>query len=180
MDGPPINLEGLSESHVGVTPALGAAYIEAASVCLSRRHKPPVSLTVFSVEAETQHSANWKLPDERVLNAWANETDATRDGAYAVSFAVLEVSARLVAVRRAETLTGADYYVAAPGTPPQNLESCLRLEVSGMQAGDLTAIRRRLAQKQEQARRGKSNLPALAAVVGFAQGTVAYAPVNDA
>jgi hypothetical protein len=77
---------------------------------------------------------------------------------------------------RAETLTGADYYVAAPGSDPTDLETSYRLEVSGTNSGD---VRQRLLQKQAQTRAGQSNLPAIAAVVGFKSATVAIAHVEN-
>ncbi|BAS59514.1 hypothetical protein NIES2135_09560 [Leptolyngbya boryana NIES-2135] len=101
-----------------------------------------------------------------VQNAWANQDDATRDGAYACALAAVELSRDLVALRRAETRTGADYYIAPIGTALDDLENCFRLEVSGT---DLSSaeVRRRLQEEVAQARRGSSNLPAIAAVVGF-------------
>ena len=73
----------------------------------------------------------------------------------------------LVAVYRAETLTGADYYVARPGDSLHDLEDCQRLEVSGVDRGLPGAVERRVRAKLEQVAAGRSNLPALAGVVGF-------------
>jgi hypothetical protein len=73
----------------------------------------------------------------------------------------------LVAVRRAETGSGADYYIAAPGTQADDLEDCVRLEVSGVDRGGTAIVTRRLREKLDQAAAGKSNLPAIAGVVGF-------------
>ena len=64
-------------------------------------------------------------------------------------------------------MTGADYYVACPGEAANDLENCLRLEISGVDRGSLATATRRLAQKLDQLARGASNLPAMAGVVGF-------------
>jgi hypothetical protein len=72
----------------------------------------------------------------------------------------------LYAIRRAETRTGADYYVAPRDHTSEALEDCYRLEVSGTNA-DEQEVRRRLGNKVRQAQHGQSNLPALAVVVGF-------------
>ena len=48
----------------------------------------------------------------------------------------------------------------------EDLENCYRLEVSGTD-GDETEVNRRLHVKIKQALHGNSDLPALAAVVGF-------------
>ncbi len=48
-----------------------------------------------------------------------------------------------------------------------DLEECLRLEVSGVDAGNRRDVTTRLLQKIRQTREGKSSLPALAGVFGF-------------
>lgn len=80
--------------------------------------------------------------------------------------AATELARGLVAVRRAETRTGADYYVAPIGQLAEDLENCLRLEVSGTDL-ESSGVKTRLHSKVEQALAGDSNLPALASVVGF-------------
>jgi hypothetical protein len=99
-------------------------------------------------------------------------------GAYGVSLAAVEAEEFLVAVRRAETLTGADWYVAPIGTPCDDLEACFRLEVSGTDSGSLSTVETRLSQKIRQTQAGKSNLPAIASVVGFKQCVVAIQKVG--
>ena len=88
-------------------------------------------------------------------------------GAYACALAAVELSDGLVAVHRAETRTGADYYIAAAGRALEDLEDCLRLEVSGVDRGEPSAVNQRLKEKLAQAAAGASNLPAMAGVVGF-------------
>jgi hypothetical protein len=114
-----------------------------------------------------------------MLNAWANDIDTTESGAYGVCLAAVEVEERLVAVRRAETLTGADWYVAPIGTQTDDLEGCFRLEVSGVDSGGRAVVDARLRQKVEQTRRGASNRPAIASVVGFKERAVAIQIVGD-
>ena len=74
----------------------------------------------------------------------------------------------LVAVRRAETRTGADYYVGEPEAGLEDLEASFRLEISGTDEGNESCIISRLREKLTQASKGNSNLPAIASVVGFA------------
>jgi len=106
-------------------------------------------------------------PGQRVLDAWANSTDATEAGAYGCVIAGIELLRGLYAVRRAETGTGADYYVGPMGSGQGDLEDCFRLEVSGVGAGDHGDISKRLLEKVRQAREGESSLPAVAGVIGF-------------
>ncbi len=172
-------LELLHERHIGLTPALASTFSEAASVCLSRHHDSPVKIEIARNGSTNTRLAEFQKPDMRVLNAWANEIDATECGAYGVCLAAVEVEEDLVAVRRAETLTGADWYVAPVGTEPDDLENCFRLEVSGVDSGSRSAVEVRLRQKIEQTRRGASNLPAIASVVGFKERAIAIQKVSD-
>jgi hypothetical protein len=124
-------------------------------------------MTISAADVKMLAILEWVVADERTRHAWANHDDATRDGAYCLALAAIEVANGLVAVRRAEVGTGADYYVAPPETDPQDLEDWFRIEVSGVGAGDITSVKRRLREKLQQTSKGKSNLPAMAAVVGF-------------
>jgi hypothetical protein len=158
----------LSERHPGVSEGVGMGYSEAARVCLDRHHDSPAEFVLGDNGRVESASAEWPPADERLKNAWANKDDATRDGAYCLSLAAVEALRGLVAVRRAETRTGSDYYLGEFGSGSDDLEASFRLEVSGTDEGGETIILGRLRQKVEQARRGNSNLPAIASVVGFA------------
>jgi hypothetical protein len=175
---PRIVIEALHERHAGLTRSLGDSYSEAAMVCLSRHHDSPVELAISNPNPVT-HVIEFSKPDGRTLNAWANTIDTTENGAYALCLAAVETVENLVAVRRAETLTGADWYVAPIGTDPQDLETCFRLEVSGVDIGSKSVIHARLRQKLEQTRKGDSNVPAIATVVGFKELAVAIERVGE-
>lgn len=157
-------LDTLHLRHQGLTESVCRAFAEAASVCLSRHHVPPADFQVRSPDSQSLRELNWANPSEQALRAWKNADDATRDGAYAVCLASIEVELSLFAVSRAETRTGADYYL---GTQSTSLEQSYRLEVSGVDRGDDSVVARRLRQKVQQTREGNSNLPAIASVVGF-------------
>lgn len=176
---PKLLVENLHERHTGLTASLGGVFFEAACVCFSRHHESPIDVEVRRKDGNALCELHFRPPGERERNAHANVTDATEQGAYGVSMAAVEETESLVVVARAETLTGADWYVAPPGTCAEDLESCYRLEVSGTDAGTLSAIEARLSQKAQQTRDGKSNLPAIASVVGFKQRVVAIRKVDD-
>jgi hypothetical protein len=169
----------LAERHQGVTPAIGDSFTEAARVCLDRHHQPPVAFSIQDNGAATSATVDWQRADERTKAAHANETDATEWGAYACALATTELTRGLVALRRADTQTGADFYLAPPGTLLGDLENCVRLEVSRVDRGTVNDIDVRLLQKIAQARAGKSNLPALATVVGFKAQRIAVKDVCE-
>ena len=162
-----LRIHNMHERHRALTPAIADSYEEAAAVCLSDSHTPPVDIVLHDNGTASEARLTWTLPDSRVMGAWANTTDATEDGAYGCVIAGIELLRSLFAVRRAETGTGADYYIGPAGSGIEDLENCSRLEVSGVRLGDFKEVSRRLLEKLEQARRGNSNLPALAGVMGF-------------
>lgn len=153
--------------HRALTRSIAGAYHEAARVCLSRHHVSPAQIALIDNDQKTYGELVWESPDGRILAACANEIDATEDGAYCCVIAAVELLRSLFAVRRAETTTGADYYVGPRGAGEQDLENCIRLEVSGVSNGDPSAVKRRLLEKVGQAQQGQSSLPALAGVIGF-------------
>jgi len=168
----------LSERHPGLTPAVAEDYAEAARVCLDRHHASPILVEINNGGSRSEAIVHWSETTDRERAARANAIDTTEAGAYGIALGAVELARGMVAVRRAETGTGADYYIAPLGAAVDDLENCLRLEVSGVDNGDERSVRQRLVQKRAQARAGASNLPALAAIVGFAAKLVVISPAE--
>jgi hypothetical protein len=166
MEIPLLPLQNMDERHKGLLPSTAANYLDAARVCLDRYYVPPQEFDVLNDAVKCQVMADWQTTDERCRDAWANQDDATRDGAYACALATVELLRGFVAIRRAETRTGADYYVAPVGQILEDLEGCFRLEVSGTDLS-VSEVKRRVRDKINQTVQGNSNLPALVCVVGF-------------
>ena len=175
---PYLPLHEMDLRHRGLTPATAANNAEALSVCLSRHHNPTVTFRVEDNGTPSQADLTWTPPDVRTLHAWGNSTDATEMGACACVIACVELLREHFAVRRADITTGADYYIGPAGAGVEDLEDCLRLEVSGVDAGDVREVRQRLLRKTMQARRGNSSLPAVAGVVGYAACLILLADVE--
>lgn len=164
-------LHNMHLHHNGLTKAIAETYTEAARVCLDRHQNSPREFGIEDDGSENTVLVEWEQTDDRTRGAWANETDATCMGAYACALAATEIQRGLVAVHRAETHSGADYYIGPLGATKEDLEECFRLEVSGSDQ-ERSVIKTRLRIKVEQARNGNSNLPAIAAVVGFRTGLI--------
>lgn len=171
------DLASLHERHPGVTPVVTANYAEAASVALSRHHESPTTFSIRYGQDSSERELWWSRPNSRAIRAWSNRDDATRDGAYSLALAAVEAEAGWVALGRAETRTGADYYVGFTDAP--DYEDAYRLEVSGIDEGDAPQIEYRLTQKLKQAREGQSDLPALACVVGFRSRRIAIETAEE-
>lgn len=174
-----LKLEQLSERHPGVTPAVGDYFFEAACVCLSRHHQSPTEFDITYNGDGCVGLVAWTPTDGRTQAAWANEPDATRDAAYCVALAAVEDQQNLVAIGRAESRSGADYLLMPVGVEVEDFETAIRLEVSGIDSGSNAAVTKRLSEKLEQASRGESDLPAIAAVVGFKVRAVAIKDLDQ-
>jgi hypothetical protein len=86
-----VNLDVLHSRHRGLTPSIVGSYREAASVCLSRHHSPPVEKTLSDNGIRLSAELAWTAPDAQVLGAWANTTDAIEFGAYGCVIAGVEL-----------------------------------------------------------------------------------------
>ena len=172
-------IQDMANRHQGLTQAIADCLLEGARVCLDRHHKSPVDFVIDKSGSQRRAVAEWDQTDDRTRGAWKNEIDTTEAGACACTLAAVELSTGFVAVHRAETRTGADYYVAPAGETIEDLEHCIRLEVSGVDRGDLGSISRRLTEKVEQARSGDSNLPAMAGVTGFRSRVILLSPIEE-
>ena len=173
-------IHDMHKRHPGLTERIAASNAEALRVCLDRHHRSPINFELRSDADTLSATANWIPTDRRTAYAWDNEIDTTEAGAYTCVLAAVELAEDLVAVRRAQTQTGADYYVAKAGESYDDLETFQRLEISGLDNSTPAGIHHRLRQKRDQAAAGRSPLPALAGVVGFRQRLILLSRVDDA
>jgi len=171
-------LADLHLRHPGLTVDLCRAYAEAAGVCLSRHHTSPIEMSLTGVFGHCRRQVSWQAPTGRAVRAWANRDVATRDGAYSLSLAAVEAEYGLTAITRADTRTGADFYVAPHGEH-EDLENACRLEVSGLDQTGESKLRSRLRRKIAQVAGGSASGPSLVVVVGFSAGRIAMAEVED-
>jgi len=168
------DIASLHERHYGVSPGISDALAESARVCLDRHHAPPADVNVVSgSNDERTYVLSWAVATPRHRHALANPDDATRDGAYCLALAGAEAQLRWAACARTGRRTGADYYLKPAGQScvvdgDLDLEGAYRLEISGIdRCSSAAELESRVRQKVEQARRGASDLPALAGVVAF-------------
>lgn len=150
-----------------MTESVARYLAEAASVCLDRHHSPPTDFIILSANGESQVMIDWTPADAVVLASHMNDNDATRDGACACVIAAVEILTGLVVMSRARQGSGADYYIAPPGTEWDDLDDLTRLEVSGIDHGNQSALASRLAEKLRQLAKGSSDANGVAGVVLF-------------
>src|SRR5262245_39106626 len=97
---PKLPLENMAARHTGLTHYKAGYYLEAARVCLDRHHTPPTDFEYQNDQEGGLTTVQWEITDKRTRDAYNNESDATRDGAYIFALAALEMLSGLVAVRR--------------------------------------------------------------------------------
>ena len=179
MQIPQLPIDNMDERHNGLTPAIAAHLLEGARICLDRHHQSPVTVEIRGLTRTANAMVQWQVTDAAIKSAWANDTDATEAGASACVLAAVELMEGLITVRRAQIGSGADYYIAPPGTSVDDIESFIRLEVSGTDSGNAAAVSRRLREKLYQVARGNSDLPAMAGVIGFRARLICLAQLED-
>ena len=167
-------LSSLHERHYGVDPSVCSALDASARVCLDRHHSSPADIAVTSTPGVTHsYILAWLPSTQRQRHSLANPDDATRDGAYCLTLAAAEIELGWVACARTPRGSGADYYLKPLSEPclsegELDLERAFRLEVSGIDRCRSEAqLNQRVREKEDQTRRGRSDLPALAGVVAF-------------
>lgn len=153
----------LYRKHLGLTRALSCAFEEAAGVCLEGSAVPPTRFDLRTAETLLQPLLRWRSPTTRERRAWANATDCVEAASCGVALSAVEAALGLVAIERASTCSGADYYVAS--APGDYLEHAVRLEVSGTASADPSRIHERMRKKLQQVAHPAD--PSLACVVSF-------------
>jgi hypothetical protein len=174
-----LRLDDLDERHPGLTPSMARVFFEAASVCLDRHHEAPVEVVIEREASRTETEVDWLPVSPIIRAAYANTIDTTEAGAYGMCLAALDLVAGLVAIQRAETLTGADYYVAPRGSSPDDLEEAYRFEISGVDKGRRALCDQRLRAKVKQTQDANHASPAIAGVTGFEQRVVLLSPAIE-
>jgi hypothetical protein len=163
-------IEELNVRHPGISAGWAVLLYEAASLCLSRHHSSPSAITVLQEKGGVSQELEccWKGPRSADLFAWRNKDEATEFGACAIGIASIEFLKNLFVVARMETGEGGDYYLSDVSNPVQDLESCVRLEISGIDMGNLGSMKSRLTIKLKQLERGIVDTRGIAAVIEFA------------
>ena len=144
---------------------------EAGGVCLEGQgHKPGISLRVQG-DAEHSYALHWHPVADHLRRSWADEQEATEEGAAGIALLLIEQEIGYSANSRSRKRTGIDFWL---GNDPDVLITTARLEVSGILNGDARKIKERVREKMRQTdQSAASGLPAYVGVVEFS-GPVAH------
>lgn len=105
--------------HPGLTEVVAGNYAEARDVVMTALHTSPTRFD--ALDEQYPHGAvavAWRTASARQQAAWANTDDATRDAAYGVALAYVELQFQLFAAFRADRVTGCDYYLTPRSDEP--------------------------------------------------------------
>lgn len=182
-----LEISTLHLHHPGIASEIADGYAMTAAVCMSRHHTSPKDWAVqMDSLPAVQYQVTWPLPSAAAIRSCANDQEATRDGAYCLALAAADAHLSLVALRRSEQGSGADFYLIPVGAsvsadPHLDFERAdlVRLEVSGIDDDDDPKMRQRIREKVEQAATGRSPFPAVAGIVGFRTARVVFRRVRD-
>ncbi len=162
-----INLTELeTEKHHFLTPAAGANFGHAASVCLeSQGHALKVDMAGEGSYIKTYATTRYDVNDQ-MKRTWGDEEYTTEQGAYGVAFLVASGEMNVKAIKKSRKKTGIDYWL---GTEDNFLfQDKVRLEVSGIRKGTNQQLHQRFETKMEQSKKSDgTGLPALVVVVEF-------------
>jgi hypothetical protein len=162
-----INLKELeTERHHFLTPAAGANFGHAASVCLeSQGHPVRVDMAGEGHYVKTYATERYDVNDQ-MKRTWGDEDHTTEQGAYGVAFLVASGEMNVKAIEKSRKKTGIDYWL---GTEKNFMfQNKVRLEVSGIRRGTSQQINGRYETKMKQSKKSDNGgLPALVVIVEF-------------
>ena len=157
-----------SGSIPGVSARRGAAFAEAAGVCLeSQGHAPGVEIRARGRIAGS-YSVDWPPITDDSRSSWNDDQEATEDGAMGVAILLMKRESKYSAIKRSRKGTGIDYWLGDDSDVPFQRKA--RMEVSGIRRGNSREISARVKQKLNQTKASDSdygNLPAYVIVVEF-------------
>ena len=113
----------LSELATGripaITPAVGGALAEAASVSLEwRGHTPGVTLRVRGI-SNNSYRLYWQPASDQAFNrSWAIPDDSVHFGAVGIAVLLIVRETGFTTVERSVKGTGIDYWLGSPDGPP--------------------------------------------------------------
>ena len=150
---------------LAISPGRGKAMAEAGSVCLEGQgHSSGVSLRLQG-DADHSHELRWPTVTDQIRRSWADEQEATEEGAAGIALLLIRQETSYSANSRSRKRTGIDFWL---GSDPDVLITTARLEVSGILQGDASTIMTRVREKKRQTEQSDdSGLPVYVSVVEF-------------
>ncbi len=162
-----LHLNDLGSGEIpAITPAVGNALAEAASMCLeSQGHIQGVRLTVRGYK-DNVHVLTWNPIAAQAQLSWNDPDYATEKGAEGIAILVARAEFGYSIIRQSWKGTGFDYWMGEASV--EGFVDKAGLEISGIRNGDDRAIRARVREKLRQVgRSSNSRLRTYVIVVEF-------------
>ena len=144
-----LNLNDLGVGDIpAITPAVGNALAEAASICLeSQGHTQGVRLTVRGYN-DNAYVLIWNPVAAQAQLSWNDPDYATEKGAEGIAILVARAEFGYSIIRQSWKGTGFDYWMGDASS--EGFLDKAGLEISGIRKGDDRAIRARVREKLRQ------------------------------
>jgi hypothetical protein len=148
-------LDSLKKGKGMISEGFGAYMAEACAYCLSEQgHTSGVSLSITHDRVDN-FPVKWDfIMDEAIRASHNNDKLATEFGAYAIALLLIELIDSYELVQTSKIGTGFDFWLKKRDSIL--FQGAVRLEVSGIKAGDDSIVKKRLTQKIAQASKGKN------------------------
>lgn len=165
-----IDLATLERGLPAITPAFGAALVEACAICLTEQgHQLGVTITVNG-DFESVFALIYPKVTEQMRRCWNDREYATEQAAYGVALLLMQQLTAFTVVERSRKGTGFDYWLGkASSEKDQPFSKSARLEVSGIRQGNSSQVRARAKLKIEQVERTDGLAPAYIVIIEFSQ-----------
>jgi len=162
-----LQLTSLAEGCTGITPACGESLAQAASVSLEAQGHQSPQLMIVDGSISHRHVVAWGAVDDQMRRCWNDLEEAAEHGAYGIAALVVAEHTTFEVVERSRKGTGFDYWLGPKGGDDTLFQRAARLEVSGIQRGDSSAVNARVRRKLKQTEPSDGVLPAYVIVVEY-------------
>lgn len=152
----------------GVSPSVGAAFAEAASVSFVRNDHEPGASMLLDGDVKHEVSVHWELDNPAVAErSWGDPDVAAEWGAYGIAALLVDKATGCTIAERSRKGTGFDFWLRDKRDTGVLFQDAGRLEVSGLTRGTNRDVKRRVAAKERQVQRLGTCMASMVAVIEF-------------
>lgn len=162
-----MDLSQLHSGFPGITPVWGESLSEAARICLEAQALAGPCHYPVDGDITASHTLTWPSTTDQMRRAWNDLDEAAEHGAYGMAALIIAEHTSYEVVERSRKGTGFDYWLGLKGEDTEMFQHTARLEVSGINRGDDSAVKARVKKKLIQTSVTDGVLPAYVIVVEF-------------
>ena len=167
-----LDLERIRDGFPGITATAGGYLLEAAVLCLNRRHHSNGVALKITGSFEKEVALKWDLRiDSQLDRTWKDQNVATEHGALCLAALLVPFLTEYVVFSQASPGEGVDYYLIKKSRANSEIDIFhydAKLEVSGLFQGTVSDVNRRFILKIIQTDKSPGeNCPVFICIVEF-------------